>query len=132
MGFRDPLLFYVITGISLRWIATAAAAGPSSIVIWFGAWFCSYTPLALSVLELSSRYPNESRLYVWSKRAFGDFSGFMSAWTYWTSNLPYFPAVLYFAASNGLFMRQAAWQHLSSNATFYIVFSLQTLTAATC
>jgi amino acid transporter len=131
MGFRDLLLFYVITGVSLRWIATAAAAGPSSIVVWIGAWFCFYTPLALSVLELSSRYPNEGGLYVWSKRAFGDFSGFMAAWTYWTSNLPYFPAVLYFAASNILFMRQASWQHLSGNATFYIVFALLTLTAAT-
>jgi amino acid transporter len=131
LGFRDLLLFYVVTGISLRWIATAAAAGPSSIVIWIGAWLCFYTPLALSVLELSSRYPSEGGLYVWSKRAFGDFSGFMSAWTYWTSNLPYFPAVLYFAASNILFMRQNAWAHLSNNATFYIIFSLLTLTAAT-
>jgi amino acid transporter len=131
MGFRDLILFYVVTGISLRWIATAAAAGPSSIVIWIGAWLCFYTPLALSVLELSSRYPAEGGLYVWTKRAFGDFSGFMSAWTYWTSNLPYFPAVLYFAASNILFMRQTAWAHLSNNATFYIVFSLLTLSAAT-
>jgi amino acid transporter len=131
MGFRDLVLFYVITGISLRWIATAAAAGPSSIVVWIGAWLCFYTPLALSVLELSSRYPNEGGLYVWSKRAFGNFSGFMAAWTYWTSNLPYFPAVLYFAASNVLFIRQAHWQHLSGNATFYIVFSLLTLSAAT-
>jgi glutamate:GABA antiporter len=131
LGFRDLVLFYVVTGISLRWIATAAAAGPSSIVIWIGAWLCFYTPLALSVLELSSRYPSEGGLYVWSKRAFGDFSGFMSGWTYWTSNLPYFPAVLYFAASNILFMRQSAWEHLSDNATFYIVFSLLTLSAAT-
>jgi amino acid transporter len=131
MGFRDLVLFYIITGISLRWIATAAAAGPSSIVIWVGAWLCFYTPLALSVLELSSRYPAEGGLYVWSKRAFGDFSGFMAAWTYWTSNLPYFPAVLYFAASNVLFMRQANWEHLSGNAPFYIVFALLTLAAAT-
>ena len=131
MGFRDLLLFYVVTGISLRWIATAAAAGPSSIIIWIGAWLAFYTPLALSVIELSSRYPNEGGLYVWSKRAFGDFSGFMAAWTYWTSNLPYFPAVLYFAASNVLFMRQAEWGHLSGNATFYITFSLMTLVAAT-
>ena len=131
MGFRDLFLFYAVTGISLRWIATAAAAGPSSIVIWIGAWLCFYTPLALSVIELSSRYPNEGGLYVWSKRAFGDFSGFMSAWTYWTSNLPYFPAVLYFAAGNILFMRQGAWGHLSANAPFYIIFSLLTLTLAT-
>jgi glutamate:GABA antiporter len=131
MGFRDLLLFYVVTGVSLRWIATAAAAGPSSIVIWIGAWLAFYTPLALSVIELSSRYPNEGGLYVWSKRAFGDFSGFMSAWTYWTSNLPYFPAVLYFAASNAIYVRPAAWGHLSNNATFYIVFSLLTLGVAT-
>jgi amino acid transporter len=131
MGFRDLLLFYVVTGISLRWIATAAAAGPSSIVIWLGAWLVFYTPLALSVIELSSRYPNEGGLYVWSKRAFGDFSGFMSAWTYWTSNLPYFPAVLYFAASNALFISTVHWGHLSNEKWFYIIFSLVALTAVT-
>jgi amino acid transporter len=127
MGFRDLVLFYVVTGISLRWIATAAAAGPSSIVIWIGAWLFFYTPLALSVIELSSRYPDEGGLYVWSKKAFGDFSGFISAWAYWTSNLPYFPAVLYFAASNVIYIRQGAWGHLSNNPTFYIIFSLLAL-----
>ncbi len=131
MGFRDLVLFYVVTGISLRWIATAAAAGPSSIVIWMGAWLAFYIPLAFSVVELSSRYPDEGGLYVWSKKAFGDFSGFMSAWAYWTSNLPYFPAVLYFAASNVIYIRQSAWGHLSNDTTFYIIFSLLTLTLAT-
>jgi glutamate:GABA antiporter len=131
MGFRDLLLFYVVTGISLRWIATAAAAGPSSVVIWLGAWLLFYTPLALSVIELSSRYPNEGGLYVWSKRAFGDFSGFMAGWTYWTSNLPYFPAVLYFAASNALYMRQRSWIHLSHTPTFFVAFSLIALAAVT-
>ncbi len=131
MGFRDLLLFYVVTGVSLRWIASAAAAGPSSIVIWIGAWLAFYTPLALSVIELSSRYPNEGGIYVWSKRAFGDFSGFMTAWTYWTCNLPYFPAVLYFAASNALYIRQNSWGHLSGNTTFFIAFSLLALAVAT-
>jgi amino acid transporter len=131
MGFRDLVLFYVVTGINLRWIAAAAAGGPSSIIIWMGAWLTFYTPLAFSVIELSSRYPKEGGLYVWSKRAFGNFSGFMSAWSYWTSNLPYFPAVLYFAASNALYIRQSAWSSLSNNVTFYIAFSLITLTVAT-
>src|SRR5256885_766338 len=94
-GFVDLVLFYVVTGISLRWIATAASAGPSAVIIWFAAWLTFYTPLALSVIELSSRYPQEGGLYVWSKRAFGDFGGFICAWIYWTSNLPYFPAVPY-------------------------------------
>ena len=78
MGLADLVMFYVVTGVSLRWIATAASAGPSSIVVWGGAWLCFYVPLALSVLELSARYPQEGGLYVWSKKAFGDFSGFMS------------------------------------------------------
>lgn len=131
MGFADLVLFYVVTGISLRWIATAASAGPSSIVIWIGAWFCFYTPLALSVIELSSRHPQEGGLYIWSKRAFGDFSGYMSGWTYWTSNLPYFPAVLYFAASNLLFVRSGHWTSLSNSTAYYIWFSVLALALIT-
>jgi glutamate:GABA antiporter len=131
MGWFDLVLFYVVTGVSLRWIATAASAGPGAVIIWFGAWLTFYTPLALSVIELSSRYPQEGGLYVWSKRAFGDFGGFMSAWIYWTSNLPYFPAVLYFAGSNALYMRGAKWNYLSNDANFYIVFSIVTLALVT-
>jgi amino acid transporter len=131
MGFLDLVLFYVVTGISLRWIATAASAGPSAVVIWVGAWLAFYTPLALSVIELSSRYPQEGGLYIWSKRAFGDFAGFLCAWIYWTSNLPYFPAVLYFAFSNVLYMRGQRSAQLSNDARFYILFSLIALTVIT-
>src|SRR3989442_1238915 len=131
MGFLDLVLFYVVTGISLRWIAAGASAGRSAVIIWFGAWLTFYTPLALSVIELSSRYPQEGGLYVWTKRAFGDFGGFICAWIYWTSNLPYFPAVLYFAASNVLYMRGDRWNYLSNDANFYIVFSIVTLTIVT-
>jgi amino acid transporter len=77
IGFTDLVLFYVVTGISLRWIATAASAGPSAITIWIGAWLCFYIPLVLSVVELSSRYPDEGGLYVWAKRGYGDFAGFI-------------------------------------------------------
>lgn len=131
MGFIDLVLFYVVTGVSLRWIATAASAGPSAVIVWFGAWLTFYTPLALSVIELSSRYPQEGGLYVWSKRAFGEFGGFMCAWIYWTSNLPFFPAVLYFAASNVVYIRESRWNHLSSSANFYIIFSVAALTVIT-
>ena len=130
LGFRDLFLFYVVTGISLRWIASAATAGPSSIVIWLGAWLFFYVPLALSVIELSSRYPEEGGLYVWTRRAFGDFGGFLCAWIYWTSYFPYLPAVLYFAAGNALFIRPHAWGHLSQSSAYYVGFSLIALTLA--
>ena len=58
LGFRDLLLFYLVTSFSLRWISTAAAAGPSAIVIWVIAALGFFVPLVYTVLELSSRYPH--------------------------------------------------------------------------
>jgi amino acid transporter len=130
MGFRDLVLFYVVTGVSLRWIAAAASIGPSSILIWLGAWLFFYVPLALSVIELSSRYPAEGGLYVWTKTAFGEGPGFIAAWTYWNSNLPYFPAVLYFAASNVLFLLPN-WQRYSHSPQYFVIFSVAVLSALT-
>jgi amino acid transporter len=130
MGFRDLFLFYVVTGISLRWIATAATHGPSSLVIWFAAWLFLYIPLALSVIHLSARFPAEGGFYVWIKKAFGERASFLSAWFYWVSNLPYFPAVLYFAASNLLFLHPALHRY-SQQPAFFIVFSVTILTVLT-
>src|SRR5205085_11076527 len=124
MGFGDLVLFYLVTALSLRWIATAAAAGPSSIFIWILGCLTYFVPLTFCVLELSSRYPDEGGMYVWSKEAFGEFAGFMTGWMYWTANLPYFPGVLYFAAGNALFMGGARWQQLSTNRTYFITASL--------
>ena len=55
LTFRDLFLFYMVTSFSLRWIATAGAAGPSAIVIWIVAALGFFVPLVFAVLELSSR-----------------------------------------------------------------------------
>jgi len=130
LGFRDLLLFYIVTSFSLRWVATAAAAGPSALVIWVIAALGLFVPLVFTVLELSSRYPEEGGVYVWSKRAFGPYAAFITGWTYWGSNLPYFPGLLYFGAANALFIGGAAWQPLNSQPAYFIVFALAGLTLA--
>jgi len=130
LGFRDLLAFYIVTTFSLRWMATAAAAGPSSLVIWIIAAAGLFVPLVFATLELSSRYPDEGGVYLWSKRAFGPFSGFMTGWSYWTTNLPYFPSLLYFAAANLLFLGGPSWQAWSSNSTYFMVTAVIGLTAA--
>jgi glutamate:GABA antiporter len=124
LRFRDLTLFYIVSGLSVRWVATAAAAGASTLVVWLFALCGFFIPLAACVLELSSRYPAEGGLYVWTREAFGDFSGFIAAWTYWMSNLPYFPAVLYFGAGSVLFAFGARGQHLSGNSRYFLVFAL--------
>src|SRR5438552_9233966 len=120
LTFRDLFLFYVVTGFSLRWVATAAAAGPSALVIWVIAALGLFVPLVFTALELSSRYPEEGGIYVWSKRAFGPFAAFITGWCYWGSNLPYFPGLLYFAAANALFMGGPAWQAWTTNSVYFI------------
>ena len=123
LGFSDLFLFYLVAAFSLRWVATAAAAGPSALVIWVIAALGLFVPLVFTVLELSSRYPEEGGIYVWSKRAFGPFAAFMTGWTYWGSNLPYFPGLLYFAAGNALFIGGRDWQGLSSSGGYFLAVS---------
>jgi amino acid transporter len=130
LGFRDVILFYIVSGLSLRWIATAAATGQSAIAVWVLAFFGFFLPLAGSVLELSSRYPQEGGLYVWTREAYGEFAAFMASWTYWMSNLPFFAAVLYFAASSLLFVTPGA-QHLADTNSYYLVFTISMLVLIT-
>src|SRR3989454_204942 len=77
MGFPDVVLFFITAGVNLQWVATASAAGPSAISVWFIAFATMAIPLAFAIVEMSSRYPQEGGMYVWSKRAFGDFAAFI-------------------------------------------------------
>ncbi len=130
LGLRDLVLFYIVVTLSLRWLPLAAAAGPSTIVIWLMGVLVVFIPLALCVMELSSRYPEEGGMYIWSKHAFGDFAGYLTGWIYWSSNLPYFPVLLYFAASNALYVSGDRWHGLQSSASFFIAFSVGGLALA--
>jgi glutamate:GABA antiporter len=130
LGFRDLILFYVVSGLSLRWIATAAATGPSAIAVWLTALCGFFLPLAVCVLDLSSRYPAEGGLYIWTFEAFGPFPAFMSAWTYWMSNLPYFPAILFFAASSLLYLG-GPMQRLADSPLYFLAFAVGMLALIT-
>jgi glutamate:GABA antiporter len=131
LGLRDVVLFFVTTGTNLQWVATAGAAGPSALTIWVLGAFAMFIPLAACVVEMSSRHPEEGGLYVWSRTAFGPFAGFITGWTYWCSNLPYFPGVLYFAAGNLLFVGGEGMRALSTSRAYFIASSLLGLALAT-
>ncbi len=132
MGFRDLVMFCVVTGISVRWIGTAAAAGPSAITIWVGAWFVFYLPLLAAVLELSSRFSDgDGGIYHWSQRVLGDWAGFMTGWTYWTSNLPFYPSILVFAAGAAAYLIADDPATLAANRGYVLGFSVAAMWLAT-
>ena len=126
--FRDLALFYVVVTLNVRWTSNAAAAGPSILVIWLAALTCFFIPLAASVMELSSRYPEEGGIYVWTRTAFGDFTGFIAAWMYWMSNLPFFASVLYFGAASVLIPFGARADRLGANPLYFMAFAAFWLT----
>ena len=131
LGLADVILFFVVAGSNLQWVATAAAAGASSIPVWLIGAFAMFAPLSIAVVFLSTHHPDEGGLYVWSKRAFGPFAGFITGWTYWASNLPYFPALLYFAAGNALFIGGTNGGGLSASPAYFIIVALVGLALAT-
>lgn len=132
LGFRDVVLYFVTAGTNLQWVATAAAAGPSSLAVWALGALAMFLPLSVCVVYLSSRHPDQGGMYVWSKRAFGPFAGFLTGWTYWTSNLPYFPGLLYFAAGNALFLAGSRTsQELAATPAYFIGFAVLGLALAT-
>jgi amino acid transporter len=131
LGFRDLTFFYIVTALSLRWIATAAAAGPGTLAVWVTALCCFFVPLAFSVMELSSRFPQEGGLYVWTREAFGDGAGFVAGWTYFMANLPFFPSVLYFSAASVLPVMGARGAKLDEDPAYFSVFALAWLAVIT-
>ena len=124
LRFRDLTLFYVVTILSVRWVATAAAAGPGTLLVWIFALIGLFLPLGASVIALATRYPNEGGLYVWTREAFGDRAAFLAAWTYWMSNLPYFPAILYFGAGSALVAFGRHGRGLAASPAYYIGFAV--------
>ena len=72
LGLRDLVLFNLVAVVGLRWLATAAKAGPSAISLWILAAIFFFIPQGLVVTELSSRFPEEGGIYQWTKRALGE------------------------------------------------------------
>ena len=120
MGFWDVLLFNIAAVLGPRWIAAAAHNGTSSISLWIVASLFFFVPTAFVITELSTRFPHEGGLYVWSKEAFGDFHGFVAGWTYWIYSFFYFPGLLLASAAMGAYIGGSSWGHLAQSRSFLL------------
>lgn len=64
--------------------ASLAPYGASSLLGW-GVTLCGAMLLALTFARLARRWPHTGGPYVFAREGFGDLSGFVVAWSYWTS-----------------------------------------------
>ena len=130
MGVWDVLLFNIVTILGPRWVAAAGHNGTSSVSLWISAALFFFLPTAFVITELSTRFPVEGGLYVWSKEAFGEFHGFVAGWTYWVYTFFYFPGLLMASAAMAAYIGGSGSAHLAQNRTFLMVASLSILVVA--
>lgn len=130
MGFWDVLLFNIAAVLGPRWIAAAAHNGTSSISLWILAALLFFLPTALIIIELSTRFPAEGGLYVWSKEAFGDFHGFVAGWAYWVYTFFYFPGLLTASVAMSVYIGGPKWGNLANNTHYLLWASLGLLGVA--
>jgi glutamate:GABA antiporter len=130
IGPWDLLLFNIASVLGPRWIAVAAHNGSSSISLWVLAATLFFLPTTFILAELSTRFPEEGGLYVWTKRAFGEFHGFVAGWTYWVYTFFYFPGLLIASVAMCAYVGGAGAAHLAQDRTFLLTGAFLLLFAA--
>lgn len=127
LTLRDLVLFNIVAILSLRWTATAAAAGSSSLSMWVIAALLFFIPQGIAVSYLSARFPQEGGIYSWSKRTFGEGHGFLCGWCYWVNNILYYPNLLMSTAVIATYMVGRGNTGLMDDRTYIFVATLTAL-----
>jgi putative glutamate/gamma-aminobutyrate antiporter len=94
------MMINVAAVLSLRALPGMAEYGYTLISYLALTAVCFFLPSALVSAELASAWKEDGGVYLWVKEAFGSKWGFVAVFMQWVENLPFFPAVLAFAASD--------------------------------
>jgi glutamate:GABA antiporter len=124
LGLRDVTLFAIACIVGVRWVPTAAHAGPGTITLWMLAALLLAVPLAISVGALSAKYPGAGGLYQWTRADFGPWHGFLCFFIYWVGIAFWFPTAAMFYMSLAAYGLGPAYQHLADNRAFIVGVSL--------
>ena len=118
LGQRDLVLLIVVAIVNLNVVPTIAANGGVTVWLWILALLLFFWPQGIAVIELSHRFPQEGGVYLWTKRVFGDFHGFLSGWCYWTNNIFYVPTVLLYFVGISVYIAGPRARGLADNPWF--------------
>lgn len=129
LRLRDLVFFNICAIASLRWIASAAHAGPGSLILWAIAALFFFLPSAIVVARLSERFPQEGGMYIWTKKAFGDQHAFLCSWLYYISSVLYFPSLLLAGITMAAYAFGNAGPRLAENRLYALPLTLTLLWA---
>ena len=72
------------SGVFMLPSTLASVSGPGATIIAWIVTTIGSILIAISFANLGTKYPSTGGAYYYTKKAFGDFAGFLSAWLYWT------------------------------------------------
>jgi glutamate:GABA antiporter len=115
---------FVVAVFNLNVVPSIAANGGVTVWLWLIALLLFFWPQGIAVIELAHRYPGEGGVYLWAKKEFGDFHGFLSGWCYWTNNMMYVPTVMLYFVGVSVFALGPGHEGLADNRVFTVAASL--------
>ena len=124
LGRRDLVLLFVVAVFNLNVVPSIAANGGVTVWLWIISLVLFFWPQGLAVIELAQRYPGEGGVYLWAKKQFGDFHGFLSGWCYWTNNMMYVPTIMLYFVGVSVFAFGPGHQALGDNKIFALTASI--------
>ncbi|MDZ5034240.1 amino acid permease, partial [Clostridium perfringens] len=74
------------SGVFMLPATLAELSGPMATIIAWVITTIGSILIAISFANLGSKYPSTGGAYQYTKEAFGEFAGFLSAWLYWNGS----------------------------------------------
>ncbi len=115
LSLQDLVLLNISGIIGLSGLAQVAQFGFASIPLFILAIITFLIPSGLMIAELNTRMPEEAGFYLWTRSAFGDFHGYVAAWTYWLSNIVWLPTVMLLVSISALYIFGDSFLSLADN-----------------
>lgn len=118
LGIRDLVLFNIVCIVGLSTLAQVAQIGFSSIPLYIICIFTFLIPSGLMVSELNARMPQEGGFYLWVRKAFGNFHGYVAAWSYWVCNIVWLATVVMLVTIPALYLFGDTYLHFADNSWY--------------
>ena len=130
LGLRDVTFFAITCMVAPRWIPAAAHAGPGSVTLWVLGALLLGAPLAVTVGALAVKYPEPGGLYLWARRDFGPWHGFLCFWIYWIAIATWFPTAALFYMRAGFSTLGGSYTRLGDHRVYLLATALAAIWVA--
>ncbi|MCB1044768.1 MAG: amino acid permease [Acidobacteria bacterium] len=104
LKLRDLVYLNIASVVGLSSLAQVAQFGYGSLLLFAVAAVTFLVPCGVMVAELNARMPEEGGFYHWTKAVLGDGHAYVSAWSYWLSNIVWLPSVLFLISISSLYV----------------------------